>query len=134
MLDSLRRILVLTLAIALALASSGGSMTAIGAKASSHSHSSMSASPAGQDDDEHRQARDGDNAALGDVSVGTSAGAADLDGVGAESSCCVMCQTALDISFPAIAHVRLGSLLTPWAQKAARAGLCDPLERPPRVS
>jgi hypothetical protein len=132
MLGAFRKILVLMLAVALALAGSAGSMA--GMAAGSHSQSSMSASLAAQDDDEHRQARKGDNAAIVDVSVGTSAGAADLDGVGAESSCCVMCQTALDMSFPAIVPTCLGSLLTPWAQKAVRAGLSDPLERPPRVS
>jgi hypothetical protein len=131
MLGALRRILVLMLAIALALAGSGGSMAGIAA--SSHSHSSMSASLA-ENDDEHRQAHEVDYAAPGDVSVGISVGAVDLGGDGAESSCCVMCQTAVEMSFPAIVPTCLGSLRTPWAQKAARAGLSDPLERPPRVS
>ncbi len=104
-----------------------------GIAASSHSHSLMSASLA-QDDGESRPACEGDYAALHDVSVGNPAGAADLGGDSAESTCCAMCQAAVDMSLPAIVHGWLGSLPTPWAQKAARAGVIDPLERPPRVS
>ena len=104
-----------------------------GIAASSHTHLLMSASLA-QDDGERRQACEQDNAALDDVSVGNPAGAADLGGDGAESTCCVMCQAAVDLSFPANVHGCLGSLLTPWAQRAARTGVIDPLERPPRAS
>jgi hypothetical protein len=131
MLSALRRILVLMLAVAFAMSSAGGSMA--GMKTAGHDHSAMKSLSVAHSSEAHTHVHESEIVSVDDLDSERSAGASDHSHDGVESSCCVMCQFAVEMPFPTIVHRCPASVIEPLGQHPVRQGLLASLERPPRT-